>query len=137
MNIILDGFICPNCFNKIDINEGEVISDCFTYDYGRQELYCNKCGLVLRDPTIPTMDTLDYLSKVFSEFKSTEIYEEAFKRKPFVDAYEISKYRRAILKAEEEAREKERIKKREERKAKAKATRERNKKKKKKKKNKE
>lgn len=134
MNIILNGFVCPNCFNKIHTDKNEVLKDAFTYDNSRQELYCNKCGLVVRDPSIPTLNNLEYLSIRDSEFKSTELYDRIAKEKKFIDAYDFTIYKRAILKAEEEAKEKERIRKREERKAKAKATRERNKKKKKKKK---
>lgn len=133
MNILLDGFVCPNCFNKIDNENNGDVNKAFTYDNAKDELYCNKCGMVLKDSTIPTLKTLEYLAIRTTEFESTELYKTIPKNK-FIDAYDLSKYLKAILKAEEEAREKERIRKREERKAKAKATREKNKKKKSKKK---
>lgn len=129
MNIVLDGFVCPNCFNTVDYSKGEIMSDAFSFDFRRHELYCNKCGLVVKDQSITTLEILDYLVVRDTKFKTTDMSKTIYKNQ-FIDAYDIINYLRAMKKKDEEEREKERIRKREEQKAKARATREKNKKKK-------
>ena len=74
MNILLDGFICPNCFNTFDNGKGETIQDAFTYDERHQELYCNNCGVVVQDPSITTIEQWEYLTIRNDFYKSTNIY---------------------------------------------------------------
>lgn len=130
MNILLSGFVCPGCFNTFDRENGETIEDAFTHDKHRQELYCNRCGLVVRDPSITTFDTLEYLVERDYIFKTTDMFKEIKEEKKYIDSFELALKIRAREEAEERAKEEERARKREERKAKAKATREKNKKKK-------
>ena len=129
MNILLDGFVCPSCFNTFDRGKGETINNAFTYDRHRGETYCNNCGLVVKDNTITTISILQYLAIRDKAFKTTDLYKQIKKEKRFVDAYDIALMIRAINEAEKKAIEEEKARKREERKAKAKATREKNKKK--------
>lgn len=129
MNILLDGFVCPNCFNTYDRNKGEELNHAFTFDRYKGETYCNKCGLVVRDASIPTLEVLRYLSIRDRAFKKTDLYEVIKKEKRFVDSYEYIMMVRTTKLAIEKAEAEERARKREERKAKAKATREKNKKK--------
>lgn len=134
MNILLSGFVCPGCFNTFNRNKGELIQDAFTYDEHRRELFCNHCGLVVKDPSLTTIATLEYLVERDYIFKKTNLFKEIKEEKQYIDSYDIALKLRAKKEAEEKAKAEERARKREERKAKAKATREKNKKKKAKKK---
>lgn len=130
MNILLSGFVCPSCFNTFDRNKGETVDDAFTYDEHRQELFCKRCGLVVKDPSITTIATFEYLVYRDDAFKKTNLYTKIKDEKKFIDSYELALNIRAIIEAEEKAKAEEQARKREERKAKARATREKNKKKK-------
>ena len=74
MNILLDGFVCPSCFNTFDKTKGETINDAFTYDERHQELYCNNCYLVVKDPSITTLGQLEYLTNRNDFYMSTNRY---------------------------------------------------------------
>lgn len=134
MNIVLDGFVCPNCFNTFNRSKDETINNAFTFDRRRGETYCNRCGLVVFDSSITSIAILQYLAIRDRTFKQTKLYKELKIEKRFVDTYEIILKYRAMREAKEREKAEERARKREERKAKAKATREKNKKKKAKKK---
>ena len=86
MNILLDGFVCPSCLNTFDKTKGETINDAFTYDERHQELYCNKCSLVVQDPSITTLEQLNYLTSRNEFYKSTDIYKNKKNKDEVIDA---------------------------------------------------
>ena len=60
MDYFIEDDKCPYCNNKVT---NAPVSDFFTYDSFHAELYCNKCGLIVKDNQLPTMEYLDYLAK--------------------------------------------------------------------------
>lgn len=61
MNFLINNEKCPNC--NCNAN-GNPYSDYFTYDDAHDELYCNKCGLIVRTNELPTIDDLEYIVKL-------------------------------------------------------------------------
>lgn len=132
MNILLEDFVCPNCFNTFDRSKGESMNSAFTSDRHKGETFCNKCGLVVKDSSITTLAILEFLSMQDKVFKTTDLYQQIKDESRFTDAYDVALMFRAMEEEEKKAIEEEKARKREERIAKAKATREKNKRKKKK-----
>lgn len=63
MNLLLNGFICPNCDNKYDTNTHNALTDAFYKDYRKSELVCVNCGLVVQDTTLSTLADLEYIAE--------------------------------------------------------------------------
>lgn len=61
INLLLKGFVCPNCNNTYDNDSGIYLSDSFTHDLSKCEYICNKCGMVVKSQDIPTINDLEYL----------------------------------------------------------------------------
>ena len=60
MNVLIDNEQCPVCKQRTKGN----FHDCFTYDYERAELYCDRCGTVLIDSQIPTLQYLEEYHRI-------------------------------------------------------------------------
>ena len=88
MNILLDGFVCPSCFNTFDINKGEIKGDAFTYDEAHNELYCNCCGLVVKDSSLTPIKVLEYFKTRDKLYKSNKTSENSPKDE-VMDSYEF------------------------------------------------
>lgn len=108
MDILINKYVCPNCLSSVDLDNGESINDVFTVDRLKEETYCKHCGLVVKDPSITTIATLEYLIEKDNQFKTTELYEKQKKRKQFVDSYDVALFDRAIRSREERKEAEER-----------------------------
>jgi uncharacterized protein YbaR (Trm112 family) len=58
LNLLINNNECPICHNKV-LNG--VVSDYFTFDKSHDELYCNKCGLIVRTNDLPRIADLEYM----------------------------------------------------------------------------
>lgn len=61
MNLLLTGFVCPNCYNIYNYNGDGVLSNYFTMDYDKSEVICNVCGMVVKDDNITTLADKEYI----------------------------------------------------------------------------
>ena len=63
LNILIDNNKCPNCDNEIG---NGALADYFTLDKHHDEMYCNKCGLVVRNNELPTIADLEFVPNLNS-----------------------------------------------------------------------
>ncbi len=83
MDYFIEDDKCPYCNNKVT---NAPVSDFFTYDSFHAELYCNKCGLIVKDNQLPTMEYLDYLAKHTDDSKKKKRKTKQKKENHFVNA---------------------------------------------------